>query len=187
MCGNPSKFYTITKGCKSCTTDWPHVLPANSWIKSPTWANAVWRICAQYVESMCVWAIQSLISFCAYLQITSLDLSGNTLTTIPESMRTLTMLKELVLAGNRFADLSPLQTTIACWCSLNRLDASGNRLYALPDDMRALEYLEHLDLSTNMFEVLPPGGELSESWAHDFEFDLTYVNHSMFMSGTENA
>ena len=136
---------------------------------------------------MCVWAIQSLISFCAYLQITSLDLSGNTLTTIPESMRTLTMLKELVLAGNRFADLSPLQTTIACWCSLNRLDASGNRLYALPDDMRALEYLEHLDLSTNMFEMLPLGGKLSESCAHDFEFGLTYVNRSMFMSGTENA
>lgn len=89
--------------------------------------------------------------------ITSLDLSGNVLCEIPQPMRALTAIKELVLKGNRFVDLSPLQDTIKFWESLTRLDASGNRLHTMPTFMGSLKVLEIIDLSFNMFDKMPSG------------------------------
>jgi leucine-rich repeat protein SHOC2 len=67
------------------------------------------------------------------------------------------VLKELVIADNRFVDLSPIQSSLPNWATLTRLDASGNRLCALPANMSPLKDLETLDLSFNLFDILPAG------------------------------
>jgi len=100
---------------------------------------------------------QSACSLSLLTTMTRLDLSGNKLTELPNALRFLTLLQELVLAGNHFADLSGCQTTLGSYKKLERLDCSNNRLHSLPANMRALKKLGHLNLSVNLFETWPVG------------------------------
>ena len=85
--------------------------------------------------------------------MTELELGGNQLVTLPDSMAALTALKKLYLRDNKFATLpKPIVIKLT---SLTKLDLGFNQLVTLPDSMAALTALETLRLSGNKFTTLP--------------------------------
>ena len=64
--------------------------------------------------------------------VQALDLSDNALTALPGELRDLTGLTELVLAGNRVADLGGLAEAVVGLPSLVSLDLARNRIQSLP-------------------------------------------------------
>jgi len=78
--------------------------------------------------------------------LTSLVLTGNGLSALPESVGRLTRLRSLECAGNK---LTKLPASIGDLSELSVLDVSGNNLTALPDSIGQLGKLEHLRASGN--------------------------------------
>ncbi|MGW4498986.1 Imm1 family immunity protein [Micromonospora sp. NPDC004336] len=82
----------------------------------------------------------------------SLDLSGRSLHTLPESLAGLTTLTRLILVGNQ---LSTLPEWLGDLTGLTELGLGGNRLAALPESLGNLRALTWLGLSGNRLSVLP--------------------------------
>jgi internalin A len=81
-----------------------------------------------------------------------LDLFGLGLTTLPESLRTLTHLTTLRLRDNELESLPEWLGDLRC---LTRLHADDNRLAGLPESLGNLTRLEELILNNNQLRALP--------------------------------
>jgi Leucine rich repeat/Immunity protein Imm1 len=82
----------------------------------------------------------------------SLDLSGRSLETLPESLGSLTGLTRLILVNNQ---LSALPAWLGNLTALTRLGLGGNRLTVLPGWLGNLTALTWLGLSGNRLSALP--------------------------------
>jgi internalin A len=82
----------------------------------------------------------------------SLDLSGLGLTTLPQEVNSLTMLRGLELSDNRLASLPP---EIGLLTSLRSLELGNNHLSVLPAEISALSELRFLGLANNPIDSLP--------------------------------
>ncbi|HEX8472611.1 MAG TPA: leucine-rich repeat domain-containing protein, partial [Pyrinomonadaceae bacterium] len=91
-------------------------------------------------------------SICNLTQLQVLDLSGNRLTSLPESIYQLTQLQDLVLSGNRLASLPE---SIGWMTELKRLYLDYNQLIALPESLKNLKSLKRLYLHGNNALHLP--------------------------------
>ncbi|MEV0810900.1 Imm1 family immunity protein [Micromonospora sp. NPDC050200] len=93
----------------------------------------------------------------------SLDLSGRSLGTLPQSLRSLTALTRLVLVGNQ---LSALPEWLGELTALTELGLGGNKLLVLPESLGNLTALTWLGLSVNRLSVLPDslGNLTSLTW-----------------------
>lgn len=86
-------------------------------------------------------------------EVTSVNLSKNTFTDLPERMICLSeYLKELNLAVNRISTLHP---DIGLYLKLTVLDLRNNQLTSLPKEMYSLYELRELYISFNRFTVFP--------------------------------
>jgi internalin A len=93
-------------------------------------------------------------------QLQSLDLRGNQLTTLPEPLGQLTQLQSLDLSGNQ---QTTLPEPLGQLTQLSRLNLSGNQLTTLPESLGQLTQLSWLDLSGNQLTTLPePLGQLTQ-------------------------
>jgi GTPase SAR1 family protein len=81
-----------------------------------------------------------------------LNLTDNRLSTLPESISTLTNLNVLNLNNNR---LSTLPESISTLTNLNVLDLENNQLTTLPESISTLTNLNTLNLSYNQLTTLP--------------------------------
>ena len=86
------------------------------------------------------------------LEIQTLWLDNNNLTSLPTSIGELTSLKGLFLWNNK---LTSLPTSIGNLTSLERLDFWNNKLTSLPESIGNLRSLERLDLRFNRLTSLP--------------------------------
>ncbi len=82
----------------------------------------------------------------------SLDLSGNNLSEIPDSITRLINLQSLDLKNN---SISEICDSIARLTNLQSLDLSGNSLSEIPDSITRLTNLQSLDLSRNSLSEIP--------------------------------
>ena len=80
-----------------------------------------------------------------------LYLHDNRLTSLPQSLESLTKLRYLNIGDNAF-DVLP--ESICAMANLMDLRASGNRLSALPDSIGLLSRLRELHLRDNQFDVV---------------------------------
>ena len=85
------------------------------------------------------------------INLTSLDLSNNLLTSLPDSIEQLTNLTSLNLSNN---SLTSLPESIEQLTNLTSLSLSSNSLTSLPESIRQLTNLISLDLSNNSLTVL---------------------------------
>ncbi len=89
----------------------------------------------------------------------TLNLWGNELTTLPESISNLKSLKYLNLSGNQF---STLPESIGNLKSLQTLDLPSNQLTTLPESIGNISSLQELNLGGNQLTTLPESiGQLS--------------------------
>jgi len=93
------------------------------------------------------------IAECGRRRVTTLDLSGIGLASLPPKIVQLAKLTELDLSNNRLSALAP---EIGQLPNLTRLDLSHNRLTALPPETGQLAKLQSCDLSNNTLACLPP-------------------------------
>ncbi|SCL49317.1 Immunity protein Imm1 [Micromonospora citrea] len=102
----------------------------------------------------------------------SLDLSGRSLDTLPESLGGLTTLTRLILVGN---ELSSLPEWLGDLTALTELGLGGNRLTVLPESLGNLSALTWLGLSGNRLSVLPEslGGLTALTWLDLADNQLT--------------
>nr|VZI48001.1 unnamed protein product [Spirometra erinaceieuropaei] len=84
--------------------------------------------------------------------LTILDLRDNLLTELPEEIKALSSLKQLVVASNQLTRLPP---TIVKLSSLVWLDASHNKITELPTGMEAMAAIERLNLQDCQLNSLP--------------------------------
>ncbi|MFN8316114.1 MAG: hypothetical protein U0T32_06685 [Chitinophagales bacterium] len=88
-----------------------------------------------------------------------LDLSGNVLKSLPQSIGNLILLEDLNLGmvnlGFRMNLLTSLPSSFSNLTHLKRLDLSSNQLNILPSGMENLIYLEYLDLKQNQLPDFP--------------------------------
>ena len=89
-----------------------------------------------------------------------LDLSGEKLIKLPESLKQLTQLKKLNIAYNHLTELPDWLGQLS---QLKMLNISGNQLTELPDWLGQLSQLEMLNISGNQLTELPDWlGQLSQ-------------------------
>lgn len=88
------------------------------------------------------------------VQIRMLNLTGNPILSLPESIKTLTRMQELRVSD---MGLSILPDWVFALPDLRVLDASKNYLSRLPVAVRQAVRLERLDLSHNPLEFIPDG------------------------------
>jgi len=84
--------------------------------------------------------------------LTELDLRGNQITNLPESIAKLSNLKKLYLKENKITDLSE---SVAKLSNFTELYLSRNSIKKLPESIINLSKLEKLDLSENTLETPP--------------------------------
>ncbi|ODG98072.1 hypothetical protein A4S05_10875, partial [Nostoc sp. KVJ20] len=87
-------------------------------------------------------------------KLTSLDLSSNKLTTLPEAIAKLQQLTTLNLSGNQ---LTTLPEAIGRLQQLTYLNLSRNKLTTLPEAIAHLQNLTWLDLNNNLIMIMPDG------------------------------
>jgi internalin A len=85
-------------------------------------------------------------------QATRLDLSGENLSVLPESISQLTELESLDLSHNQLTELPEF---IGRFARLKVLDLLNNKLTALPDSFGQLTHLQNLNLLHNKLTALP--------------------------------
>ncbi|MFG1883061.1 COR domain-containing protein [Micromonospora sp. NPDC049102] len=88
----------------------------------------------------------------ALAHVTVLDLSDNSLDTLPDAVAAWTSLRSLDLSDNR---LSGLPDAVAAWTSLTALGLDRNRLTALPEAVAGWTSLVVLRLAGNRLTALP--------------------------------
>lgn len=81
------------------------------------------------------------------------DVSGNTITALPQALARLTRVHRLCASHNALFAVPP--GLCACWVSLKVLRLEGNKLASLPPDLGELARLEELWLSDNEIVSLP--------------------------------
>ena len=84
--------------------------------------------------------------------LTRLDISCNTLRTIPFEISALASLRDLDLTNTELTEFPKGLCNIK---GLNRLVLAGNRIREIPSEVAALVQLERLDLSHNLLAALP--------------------------------
>ena len=84
--------------------------------------------------------------------LTSLDLGGNQLTSVPDSLANLTGLTSLGLHGNQ---LTSVPDSLGNLTGLTRLDLDYNQLTSVPDSLANLTGLTTLDLDGNQLTSVP--------------------------------
>ncbi|XP_022317949.2 protein flightless-1 homolog isoform X3 [Crassostrea virginica] len=108
-----------------------------------------------------------------------IDLSGNDLPRVPETLYKLTAIKRLNLSSNQISELS---LVIDTWVNLETLNLSRNNLTALPSSLHKLSSLKKLYLNSNKldFEGIPANiGKL-----HNLEiFSAAYNNLELIPEG----
>lgn len=87
-----------------------------------------------------------------FRKVTTLDLSGNNIKTLPDSLKDLTSIKKLIIDDN---NLLSFPLFIANLKNLNYLSLSGNNIDKIPDYIRDLRSLKHLSLSNNNLTKIP--------------------------------
>ncbi len=97
--------------------------------------------------------VPDLIKYLKNLKI--LDLKGNLLRNLSESMIILKTLKELEVLKLNQNKLNNLSESIGDLNSLKALNLGGNRLANLPDSIEDLKFLEVLNLTDNNFKFIP--------------------------------
>lgn len=86
-------------------------------------------------------------------QITHLNLNGNQLEQLPESLGTACpLIEELSIDGNR---LTSLPESIGSMAGLKVLNLRGNKLESLPDSIGSLKSLQLLLVNSNRLKRLP--------------------------------
>ena len=85
-------------------------------------------------------------------ELTYLDLCGNLLSSLPESLRNLTDLKTLYLGPNNFRSLPNWLGDLK---NLEFLELGYNKLSSLPESLGNLENLKELGLMNNNLQTLP--------------------------------
>jgi hypothetical protein len=109
--------------------------------------NRIWSL------ALCNRGLQSLNPSIAALNfIGKLDLSGNPLQSLPDTMITMTNITELVLDS---ANVQALWPRVLEYTHLRRLHCRDNGLTALPHNFDTLSNLERLYLSDNLFDRFP--------------------------------
>ena len=91
-------------------------------------------------------------SFCCLKRLCILELTGNSLKTIPSEISNLTSLHNLILDENMLTALPESLTNLN---SLEQLDLTVNKLTMLPEDFGNLRNLTVLNLSNNFLVRLP--------------------------------
>jgi Leucine-rich repeat (LRR) protein len=86
------------------------------------------------------------------LDLTELNVSGNSLATIPDEILLLTRIVTLRLAEN---NIQALPTVVGRLSTLETLDLHDNKLQGLPVTLQSMKSLLFLDLSGNKLEILP--------------------------------
>lgn len=89
---------------------------------------------------------------CILTSLTGLDLSGNYLTSLPESIGWMSNLQKLNLAANA---LEGLPTSIGKCASLADLILSDNKLNSLPAEVGSLQKLQNLLVDGNQLSAIP--------------------------------
>ena len=87
-----------------------------------------------------------LIRRCKRGNEAKLDLSGRSITSVPQEVFQLTTLEVLDLSNNKLANLDP---KISSLTSLRTLILSNNNLLTLPQAILNIATLEHIDVSGN--------------------------------------
>jgi leucine-rich repeat protein SHOC2 len=108
---------------------------------------------------------------------TSLDLSRNHLTTLPESIGDLSNLTSLNLSCNQ---LTSLPETIGNLCSLTSLNLRANQITSLPESIGNLSNLISLDLGCNQLSTLP------ESIGNLINLSELDLGHNLLVSLPDN-
>ena len=85
-------------------------------------------------------------------RLTSLTISGNQLTSLPESIGNLSSLSVLALYSNQ---LTSLPENIGNLSNLEELNLSGNQLISIPNSIINLTNLNVLVVSSNQIEIIP--------------------------------
>lgn len=81
-----------------------------------------------------------------------LDLSGNSLQKVPDSVSKLKNLKEIYLNGNKLREIPFALFNLD---ALATLDVSDNLLDKIPEELSQLLFLSHLDISENHIDRIP--------------------------------
>lgn len=126
----------------------------------------------------------------AFPQLHELDLGGNRLTELPQSLESLVQLKELNLSGNELTITASTQARLSRLTSVQRLDLSRNRIGSLrvtsltdlvslnlsetqvgewPEGVLSLPRLGFLDLSHSAITTIP---------------EAAWVGHDVMLAGT---
>ena len=110
------------------------------------------------------------------ISLTTLDLSYNQLTSLPDSIGMLTSLTILYLSNNQLTSLSE---SIRKLTSLTTLDLSYNQLTSLADSIEMLTSLTDLDLSNNQLTSLPESIGMLTSLTNLYLYNnqLRYINN----------
>lgn len=87
-----------------------------------------------------------------FVNLTRLDLSKNSLTTVPHSLKFISSLKQLFLNENSFFYLPPTITEIQ---NLTELNLANNSMTSVPDSLANLDSLQVLNLAYNNLSELP--------------------------------
>mmetsp|Transcript_23812 Transcript_23812/g.35175 ORF Transcript_23812/g.35175 Transcript_23812/m.35175 type:complete len:277 (+) Transcript_23812:236-1066(+) len=85
-------------------------------------------------------------------RLVTIDISFNGITTVPETLGSLTQLKELNCSCN---NITSLPRSIGRLWNLKILKANGNQLSKIPEEIGECKYLTHLLLSENHLTDLP--------------------------------
>ena len=83
--------------------------------------------------------------------IKSINLSGNTINTISDEIKTLTTLEYIYLQNNQISNIHFLGTL----SSLKEIDLSNNKIEEVPLSIGYIKQLRKLDLSSNLIKQLP--------------------------------
>lgn len=116
-----------------------------------------------------------------YVSLVLVDANGVVdIDTIPADIAALTELTTLNVSGNMLSSLPP---EIGSLTKLRYIYASGNELASLPSQLWQLDSLQRLELDSNQLTVLPDGvGDVEKLWALHVSYNQLTTLPSSLMS-----
>ncbi|XP_047467116.1 leucine-rich repeat-containing protein 57 [Mugil cephalus] len=106
-----------------------------------------------------------------FLQLKSLTMNSNRLTCLPSEIGKLKKLETLSLNGNRIQQLNPALGQLK---ALRTLSLAGNQISEFPSGLGTLRHLDLLDLSRNQIRNVPP--EVSELQAIEINLNQNQIS-----------